>query len=202
MNVMRWTLGMATCHALVVACGAQDAAPAADAEPGAQQAAPAAAETQIAQGTLHAVDGTAAGTARIEQKADGTVVLRVEVTGLPAGTHGTHIHTVGACDASGATPFSSAGGHFNPTSQQHGRNNPAGPHAGDLPNLVVDASGRGQLEATLQAAHVATGAGTLFDDDGSAIVVHANADDEMTDAGPDGPGKSGARIACGVITHT
>ena len=142
-----------------------------------------------------AVESGSGGTIRT-----GGVRLTGEIGGLPGGsTHAIHIHEKGDCSAADAT---SAGGHFNPTSQQHGRRNPAGPHAGDLPNLVVDSSGRGQLEVSLPADHVATGAGTLFDDDGSAIVVHANADDEMTNDGPAGPGNSGPRIACGVIART
>ena len=129
----------------------------------------------------------------------GGVALTVRVTGLPPGTHGVHIHMVGACDAAGATAFASAGGHFNPTGKQHGRLNPSGWHAGDLPNIVVDGTGQGSLETVVESLTLETAPAALLDADGSAIVVHANQDDQRTDSGPSGPGNSGARIACGVI---
>jgi Cu-Zn family superoxide dismutase len=127
------------------------------------------------------------------------VRLRVTVNGLTPGAHGIHIHAVGTCDGSTTAAFSSAGGHFNPTSKQHGRQNPNGWHGGDLPNIVVDASGNGTLDATAESLTLDAGPAALLDADGSAVVVHANQDDERTDTGPSGPGNSGARIACGVI---
>ena len=93
--------------------------------------------------------------------------------------------------------FESAGDHFNPTKAQHGSANPRGPHAGDLPNITIDANGRGHLEATLKRVSIETGARSLFDADGSAIVIHADPDDLRTDPS----GNSGARIACGVIVR-
>ena len=105
--------------------------------------------------------------------------------------HGLHIHTVGAC-----TPdFAAVGGHFNPTTAQHGLDNPSGPHAGDLPNLEIDADGNGTYEATTTLVTLAQGDNSLFDSDGSALVIHADPDDLITDPA----GNSGDRIACGII---
>ena len=105
--------------------------------------------------------------------------------------HGLHIHTVGAC-----TPdFAAVGGHFNPTTAQHGLDNPSGPHAGDLPNLEIDADGNGTYEATTTLVTLDQGDNSLFDSDGSALVIHADPDDLITDPA----GNSGDRIACGII---
>lgn len=136
-------------------------------------------------------DGKDVGVATLIQTDDG---VRVAVTGyrLPAGTHGIHIHAVGLCEP---PDFTSAGGHFNPTGKQHGRMNPAGPHAGDLPNLVVAASGEGGLDVTTKAITLGPGPNSLFGDKGTSFVIHANPDDEKTDPA----GNSGARIACGVV---
>jgi Cu-Zn family superoxide dismutase len=123
---------------------------------------------------------------------NGSVRVVLDVTGLPRGDKGVHIHEVGKCDPPG---FESAGEHFNPTKAQHGSANPRGPHAGDLPNITIDASGRGHLEATLRRVSIEKGSASLFDADGSAIVIHADRDDLRTDPS----GNSGARIACGVI---
>jgi Cu-Zn family superoxide dismutase len=125
---------------------------------------------------------------------NGTVRIVLDVTGLPRGDKGAHIHAVGTCDPPG---FESAGEHFNPTKAQHGSANPRGPHAGDLPNITIDASGRGHLEATLRRVSIEKGSASLFDADGSAIVIHADRDDLRTDPS----GNSGARIACGVIVR-
>ena len=124
-----------------------------------------------------------------------SVRVLLDVTGLPPGTHGTHIHQVGKCEAPG---FETAGAHVNRNEAQHGSANPRGPHAGDLPNLVVDANGAGHLEATLRNVSVEKkGSDTLLDADGSALVVHQGPDDLRTD--PDGG--SGARIACGIVVR-
>jgi Cu-Zn family superoxide dismutase len=122
----------------------------------------------------------------------GEVRLLLDVSGLPPGDKAVHIHEVGRCDP---PSFDSAGGHFNPTGAEHGTANPRGPHVGDLPNMTVDASGRGHLEVTIKRVSLEKGSGSLFDADGSALVVHANADDMRTNPA----GNSGAPIACGVI---
>jgi Cu-Zn family superoxide dismutase len=135
--------------------------------------------------------GQPVGTATFTQV--GSVVRVVlEVQGLPRGTHGVHVHAVGKCDG---PDFASAGGHFNPANKQHGALNPQGAHAGDLPNIEVAPDGKGRLESTTEGFSIGSGTTSLFDADGSAIVVHAAPDDFKTDP----TGNSGARIACGVI---
>jgi Cu-Zn family superoxide dismutase len=124
------------------------------------------------------------------------VHVNVQVEGLSPGLHGIHIHAVGSCVA---PTFASAGGHYNPLSHQHGLENPNGPHAGDLPNLVVDVSGHGRLQAMTDRVTLSPGIATLLDGDGSALIIHANPDDQVTDVGNGG---SGPRIACGVIEAT
>lgn len=120
--------------------------------------------------------------------------IRISIDGmnLPPGAHGAHVHLTGVCAAPG---FESAGGHWNPTGRQHGKDNPAGMHKGDLPNLLVGTQGVGMLEYTIPGARVAGAAGALLDSDGAALVIHAGADDYRTDPS----GNSGGRIACGVF---
>ena len=149
-------------------------------------------------GTVTPGGGTAVASLRTATNADAGRATATEVEGglrvsldasaLPPGTHGAHIHMVGRCDA---PDFTTAGGHWNPTSKQHGTMNPAGPHEGDLPNLIVGTDGRGTLAITIPGATLAG----LLDTDGSAMVVHASADDLRTDPS----GNSGGRIACGVF---
>jgi Cu-Zn family superoxide dismutase len=119
------------------------------------------------------------------------VQMQVSVTGVPAGTHGAHLHEAGMCDA---PAFTTAGAHLNPTGRQHGMRNPRGPHFGDLPNLVVGADGRGSMEATV-AGSLTPGQAPIFDGNGTSFVIHAAADDQVTDPS----GNSGARIACAVL---
>jgi Cu-Zn family superoxide dismutase len=120
-----------------------------------------------------------------------SVEVRVQAAGLPAGHYGVHLHAVGRCEG---PAFASAGPHWNPAGRQHGSLNPAGHHLGDLPNLDVDADGSGRLEYAVAGASL-SGADGLFDADGTALVIHAAADDYRTDSS----GNSGARIACGVL---
>jgi Cu-Zn family superoxide dismutase len=135
--------------------------------------------------------GETVGNATLTQNADGSVRLQVQVRGLPAGQHGIHFHQFGAC----APTFGAAGEHFNPMGKMHGLENPAGPHAGDLPNLTVNNDGTGALDTATRLVTLSPGEMSLFDADGSAIVIHAFADDEKTDPS----GKSDGRIACAVI---
>jgi Cu-Zn family superoxide dismutase len=127
----------------------------------------------------------------VTQATDG-LWINVTATGLTPGAHGMHVHAVGSCSA---PDFVSAGPHWNPTGHQHGRKNSNGAHAGDAPNLVADAKGRGRLKTWLGAGTLTAGDAPLLDVDGAAVVIHADADDEMTDPS----GKSGKRILCGVL---
>jgi Cu-Zn family superoxide dismutase len=121
------------------------------------------------------------------------VVVAGEFHALSAGEHGIHFHTAGKCDA--ANGFASAGGHFNPSARKHGLENPAGPHAGDLPNLTIAQDGTGSLHTSTSRVTLAQAAGSLLDVDGTAVIVHEGPDDQRTDPA----GNSGTRIACGVI---
>ena len=120
---------------------------------------------------------------------DEQVVVRLKATGLEPGEHGVHVHQTGLCDA---PDFKSAGGHWNPTDQAHGLDDPQGQHAGDMPNLTVGQDGTGTLEYTLEGG---AGFDGLMDTDGSAFIVHAGRDDQITDPS----GDSGSRVACGVF---
>jgi Cu-Zn family superoxide dismutase len=139
------------------------------------------------------VGGRDVGTLTLRDAPGQPLTIEGELQGLPAGTHGIHFHAVGQCDATGA--FASAGAHFNPASRKHGLESPDGPHAGDLPNLVVAADGRATVRLTSSRVTLGREAGSLLDADGSAVVVHAAADDQRTDPS----GNSGGRIACAVI---
>jgi len=118
------------------------------------------------------------------------------LTSLPAGEHGIHLHGVGKCDAS---DFSTAGSHFNPGAAHHGLENPAGPHAGDLPNITVNPNGEVAVDLTTPRVMLgATPPTGIFDADGTAVVIHAGPDDQRTDPA----GNSGARIACAVVARS
>ena len=145
----------------------------------------------IASGTLHWANGNAAGDVAVAQAADGSLRLSLLMTGWPMGVLGMHIHSIGRCDA---PDFASAGPHWNPAARQHGLHNPAGSHAGDLPNLVIGQDGIVAENWPLTGR--ARGAGGLLDEDGAAFVIHARAADERSDPS----GNSGARIACAVLT--
>jgi Cu-Zn family superoxide dismutase len=135
--------------------------------------------------------GETVGTAILTDVTGGVRVV-VEVKGLTPGEHGVHVHEVGMCDPPG---FTGAGGHFNPEGKQHGLQNPAGPHAGDLPNMTVTAAGTGRLETTTNRISLGAGPTSIFDGDGSALVVHAAPDDLRSDP----TGNSGGRVACGIL---
>jgi Cu-Zn family superoxide dismutase len=135
--------------------------------------------------------GARVGEATLTESAEG-VTVAATFTDLPPGEHALHVHTVGRCEA----PFESAGPHFNPTGRRHGRDNPEGPHAGDLPNLQVSELRRASIVVLLPDVSLTDGSAALLDHDGASLVVHEKADDHMTDPA----GGAGARIACGVLT--
>ena len=152
----------------------------------------------VAYATITNAAGEQRGTAEVWQDMDKIVHVAVQVTGMPAGPHGIHFHAVGQCDGAATTPFATAGAHYNPLGRQHGLDNPAGPHAGDAPNFTVNADGTGRASFTTDRVSLTEGSTSLFDEDGSAIVIHASADDQTSQPA----GNSGARIACGVVKRT
>ena len=134
------------------------------------------------------VDGDAIGTVVMEQSPTRGFLVTVMLEGLEPGFHGIHIHTIGSC----SPDFKASGGHINVHDKQHGLLNPEGPDNGDLPNIYVAPDGTAQAEmfTTLVDADM------LMDDDGSAIVVHENRDDHITQP----IGGAGGRVACGVLS--
>ena len=137
-------------------------------------------------------DGTVIGTAVITKQGSGIKIL-LNVATMPEGVHGIHIHAVGKCEG---PAFASAGGHLNPDMKMHGKDNPMGPHAGDMENITIGGGGVGRTTLTDDKVTVdGTGPNSLFHPGGTAIVIHAMPDDYKTDPA----GNSGARIACGVI---
>src|SRR5229473_2274136 len=162
----------------------------------------------------HAAAQAAGDDANLTQMAHGVVIV-AELSGLPPGPHGMHIHAVAKCEP---PAFTSAGGHFNPTGHKHGYNAEAGPHLGDLPNVIVATDGKATVDVwvadlSLGDSHVASGTSTpdkpaaggaqtassnahnVFDQGGATLIIHAKVDDYASDPA----GNSGDRIACGVI---
>ena len=148
------------------------------------------ARAETAHADLHTEQGKKVGAATLEETPHG-VLISLDLDGVPPGTHAFHIHEVGKCEA----PFKSAGGHFNPADKKHGVLSPAGMHAGDLPNIMVPESGKLKVDVFATGVTLGTGTNSLFDADGSALVLHAGPDDYKTDPA----GEAGARLACGVI---
>lgn len=171
----RTTFGAGVLGAAVLAGGGL-AAPAAFAGPGDE-----------ASAAMMSAEGEPLGSVELSQKANGTAIV-AQLKGLPEGTHAFHVHEIGKCDP----PFKSAGGHFNPTGLHHGIESADGPHAGDLPNIYVPASG----EVTFEMFNTRLAVDKiLLDVDGAAIVIHEGPDDYRTDPA----GAAGDRIACGVL---
>lgn len=158
------------------------------------QGAPRAPLGDFGEATLINGAGATVGRAVLTQGATG-LLIRVEAEGLTPGWHGIHIHAKGEC----AAPFTSAGAHVNHGEPKapHGLLNAQGPDDGDLPNIHADASGRVRAELFTTRARIArSGPGQwLWDEDGSALVIHANADDHASQP----IGGAGDRVVCGVM---
>lgn len=152
----------------------------------------------VAYSTLSGPGGEARGTVELWQDTDNIVHVRLQLHDLTPGDHGIHFHAVAKCEGAGATPFATAGAHYNPIGRQHGLQNSAGPHAGDVPNITLGADGRVDTGFTSDRATLTDGSTTLFDADGSSIVIHAAPDDQTSQPS----GNSGARVACGTLRRT
>jgi Cu-Zn family superoxide dismutase len=146
--------------------------------------------------TVELKDGTgkSVGSAVVSEGKGGSgVTIKLDVKGLTPGEHAIHFHQVPKCEG---PAFTTAGGHFNPDQKHHGLNNPDGPHAGDMPNFTVKANGTAKLTVTDPRVNLGSGDHSLFANGGTAMVIHAKADDLKTDPS----GNAGDRVACGAIT--
>jgi Cu-Zn family superoxide dismutase len=147
---------------------------------------------RLAWAELKNARGESVGSAIFREEEEGRVRIVVQASGLTPGLHGVHVHAVGRCEP---PEFQSAGGHFNPLGKKHGLESADGAHGGDLPNLEADANGRTEYVTITNRVTLAPGRTSVFDADGSAIVVHAVADDQRTDPS----GNSGDRVLCGQL---
>lgn len=148
---------------------------------------------------LASPEGDLVATARFIEIDEGvTITVTTDAdSGLEPGEHGIHIHERGVCTPTeGDEPFSDAGGHYNPTDAEHGGPEDEDAHAGDLGNLTVEEDGTIDFEITTDRVTLVTGEeNSLADEDGSALIIHADQDDLETDPS----GESGERVACGTI---
>jgi len=144
---------------------------------------------RMAEAVLKPTKGNAtSGTVNFREQGNG-VLVTAHVSGLTPGAHGFHIHDKGDCSASDGT---SAGGHFNPAGKPHGHPEHAERHAGDLPQLLANASGNAELNVVVSGITIGEGASNIV---GRGLIVHAAPDDFKTQP----TGNSGARLACAVI---
>ena len=152
----------------------------------------ASAQAPAATAVMKGPDGADLGTVSINELPNGMLHIFVEMTGLPPGPHGFHVHEKGECDGAGG--FESAGGHYT-GGHDHGVKAEGGPHAGDFPNVHVASDGVLKVEFFTDRLGLSDGENPLNDQDGSAFVVHADPDDYESQPS----GAAGDRIACGVI---
>ncbi len=160
----------------------------------AQDATPVASPTAPLEVPLIDAEGNAVGLATFTEGDDG-VTITILAEGLTPGEHGWHLHEFGICDPAGTEPFASAGEHWNPTTQEHGAPDAPSHHAGDFGNF--EATADGLVEATITTTDFTLGEGpnSVFDEDGTAIILHEGMDDLTTQPS----GNSGPRFACGVV---
>ena len=151
------------------------------------------ASASSAKTAVHLKDaqGKAVGTATLWKSGTG-IGMEANLENLPAGVHAIHFHQNAKCDA---PDFKSAGPHFNPDGKKHGLENPEGHHNGDNPNFTVGADGKAHFKAENKDVTLGKDSHSLFSNGGTALIVHAQADDQKTDPA----GNAGDRIACGVI---
>jgi Cu-Zn family superoxide dismutase len=143
---------------------------------------------------LKDTNGQSVGSAILSEGKGGSgVTIKLNLTKLAPGEHAIHFHQVAKCEA---PAFTTAGGHFNPDQKQHGLQNLAGPHAGDMPNFTVKADGTSKATVTDPRVNLGAGDHSLFTNGGTALVIHAKADDMKSDPA----GNAGDRVACGAIT--
>lgn len=149
--------------------------------------------TRTAKAEFINAEGQMIGHADLTEESKG-VKIAFHLSGLPTGVHGVHVHEYGRAEP---PDFMTAGGHFNPLLKEHGHHNPAGAHAGDLPNVTVGKDGHLEKEVFAHGVTLKRGKMSLLRWWGTSIVIHADPDDGKTNPS----GKSGARIACGVISR-
>jgi Cu-Zn family superoxide dismutase len=181
--MLRSTLILTLCLSLI-ACGqpSNDTA--------SSEAAEAAEGTPLATATFNDADGKAIGSADLAASDEG-LIMTVTLDGLETGERALHLHTTGLCDA---PDFKSAGGHLNPSGVTHGKNSETGPHLGDFPNIVVAEDGKASVSHDI-LGDADTLSKQIFDEDGTAVMLHEGPDDYATDPA----GAAGPRIACGVL---
>jgi Cu-Zn family superoxide dismutase len=153
------------------------------------------ASASLAKNVVHLNDaqGKSVGTVTLWEQKSGGVGMELKLENLPAGDHAIHFHQNAKCEA---PDFKSAGPHFNPDGKKHGLENPEGHHAGDHANFTVGANGKAKLKTESKDVNLGSDSHSLFSNGGTAVVIHAKADDQKTDPA----GNAGDRIACGVIT--